>query len=147
MKVILLKDIRNVGKKYEIKEVAEGFAMNSLIPRNLATAATAGAMKRLDGMKAQDMAARSARDAETAKNLEKIEGVEITMSGKANEGGHLFAAIHKDDIIDELRKQSGLDIEADHIVLDKPVKEAGKHKIPVAVGGKTAEFTLVVETA
>jgi len=145
MKIILLKDIRKVGKKYETKEVADGFAMNSLIPRNLALQATGTAEKHVEALRAQDSAAKSGREAGVAQELEKIAGVTIAMRGKANEQGHLFAAIHAEDLIDELRKESGLEIDAEHIKLDKPVKEAGEHMIPVEVAGKRAEFKLVIE--
>jgi len=145
MKIILLKDVRHVGKKYETKSVADGFAMNSLIPGKMAVVATPSALKQLETMKAQDEAGRKGREEAMAKNLAAVEGVTITKKGKANEQGHLFASIHKEDIVDELRKQSGLEIESDHILLDKPIKEAGEHKIPVEVAGKKAEFILIVE--
>jgi len=145
MKIILLKDVKNVGKKYETKEVADGFAMNSLIPRNLAEAASISAQKRMETLKEQDEGAKKGREESISKNIKAVEGVTITKKGKANDKGHLFASIHKEDIVDELRKQSGLEIEAEHIQLEKPIKETGKHKIPVEVAGKTAEFILVVE--
>ncbi len=118
MKIILLKDIKNVGKKYETKEVSDGFAMNSLIPRSLALAASASALKKMEAIKAQDMSTKSGREEVLSKNLEAIEGLTITKTGKANQKGHLFASIHKEDIVDELCKQSGLKIEADHIILE-----------------------------
>jgi ribosomal protein L9 len=74
-----------------------------------------------------------------------IVGVTVEYSGKANDKGHLFAGIHKDEIINALKEQDRLDITAEYIDLEKPIKEVGEHKITVNVQGKTAEFTLVVK--
>lgn len=145
MKIILLKDIKNVGKKYETKDVSDGFAMNSLIPQRMAVVATGSSLKQMEIIKSQDEGARKSREESLSKNLQAVEGVTIIKKGRANDKGHLFASIHKEDIVEELRKQSGLEIEAQHIMIDRPIKESGMHKIPVIVADKTVEFTLVVE--
>ena len=145
MKVILLKDVQKVGRKYEVVNVAEGFAMNSLIPRGLAETATEKALLRADKFKATEDADRKVREDLLLKNLKDLSGVTLEISGKANEKGHLFAGIHKEELIPALKEQTRLDIDQSYIVLDKPLKEVGEHKVEVKVQDKSAEFTVVIK--
>jgi large subunit ribosomal protein L9 len=145
MKVILLKDVQKVGKKFEVVSVSEGFAMNSLIPRGLAEAATEKALARALKFKAADEADRKVREDLLLKNLKDIAGVTLEISGKANEKGHLFAGIHKEEIVPALKEQTRLDIDPSYIVLDKPLKEVGEHKVEVKVQDKSVQFTLVIK--
>ena len=144
MKVILLKDVRNVGRKHEIKDVSDGFAMNSLIPQKLAEPATAASIKKLEERKKRDADSKKLNEELLSKNIGSIENISIEIAGKGNEQGHLFAGIRKDEIVDELKKQGHLDLDPDHIVLDKPIKEAGEHDIKVKVGEKEASFKVVI---
>lgn len=144
MKVILLKSVPKVGHKYDVVDVAEGFAMNSLFPKGLAENASAKAVARVAALKATEDAERKIREDLLLKNLTSLESVKIEVSGKANDKGHLFGGIHKDEIIVALKEQAHVDITAEYIVLDKPVKEVGDHKVEVNVQGKTAEFTVSV---
>ena len=78
-------------------------------------------------------------------NLKEIDGVLITIKEKANEKGHLFAQIHKPEIVKALKEQKKIDVIADFIDLEKPLKEVGSHEIVVKVQDKTAKFNLVIE--
>ena len=145
MKVILLKSVPQIGNKYAVINVADGFAMNSLFPKGLAEVATPKAIARIDQLKATEEMERKVREDLLVKNLKEIGGVTVEYAGKANDKGHLFAGIHKDEIIHALKEQDRLDITAEYIDLEKPIKEVGEHKITVNVQGKTAEFTLIVK--
>ena len=145
MKVILLKSVPKIGNKYAVINVADGFAMNSLFPKGLAEVATPKAIARIDQLKATEELERKVREDLLVKNLKEIGGVTVEYAGKANDKGHLFAGIHKDEIIHALKEQDRLDITAEYIDLEKPIKEVGEHKITVNVQGKTAEFTLIVK--
>jgi large subunit ribosomal protein L9 len=145
MKVILLKSVPKIGNKYAVINVADGFAMNSLFPKGLAEVATPKALARVEQLKSAEDMERQVREDLLLKNLKEIEGITVEYSGKANDKGHLFAGIHKDEIIKALKEQDRLDITAEYIDLEKPIKEVGEHKISVNVQGKTAEFTLVVK--
>lgn len=147
MKVILLKDVRNVGRRYDVKNVSEGFAMNSLIPQRLAEVATDSAVKKLEGLKKRDDEKRKASEEILSKEMGKLSGIEVVLEAKANEQGHLFAAVHADDIVEDVRKQSGLDIGAEHIAFAKPIKEVGEHQAEIRVGEKSATFKVVVKAA
>jgi ribosomal protein L9 len=70
----------------------------------------------------------------------------VTVKEKANEHGHLFASIHKEELSAKLKEQSGLDFPPEYFDLDKPIKEIGEHEIKVIVGGKKGIFKLVIES-
>jgi len=78
------------------------------------------------------------------KNLKSLEDVVVEMSGKASEKGHLFSGIHKEVIVAELKKQKGVDLLPEFIILPHPIKAVGEHVIPVKTQGKTASFKLLV---
>ena len=145
MKIILLKDVPKVGKKYELKDISDGYALNLLIPKGLAIAATNDVIKRIDLEKTRDEGEKKIRQDLLLKNLTELTDVTITMTEKANEKGHLFAGVHKLEIIPAIEKQTRLQIDADHIILDKPIKEVGVHEIKVKVGDKTVKFNLDIK--
>lgn len=145
MKVILLKDIARLGTKYDIKEVNSGHALNYLIPQKLAIPATAEAIRRNEAMKKQIEQEKGIRHDLLLKNINDLDNVTIVMKEKANEKGHLFAGIHKEVIVSELLKQTGLQIDPSSIELDQHIKNVGEHKIKVNGAGKTVIFNLIVE--
>ncbi len=140
MKVILLKGVQKVGKRLDIVDVAEGFAMNHLIPSKLAEIATKEAITRANKLRATEEAERSVREALLIKNLKSLEGITLVMTGKANAQGHLFAGIHKEQLIPALHTEAQIEIDADHIILDKPLKEVGVHEVEIKVQDHKASF-------
>jgi large subunit ribosomal protein L9 len=145
MKVIFLQDVPRVGKKYDIKEVNDGYVMNFLIPRKLAELATPSAVASLEKRKKNIEIEREVQTDLLMKNLEEIKGKVITIKGKANEKGSLFKAIHKKEIVEEMKKQNHADINEDFIILEKPIKEIGEFDIPIEIKNKKSSFKLVVE--
>lgn len=145
MKIVLLKDVKGVGKKNDIKNVADGFALNSLIPQGLAEVATAKSTVRVELVKKQEEADRKVKEDLLSKNLKSIHDVTVTATLEANEKGHLFAGIHAADIAPLVKSQTEIDVLPEFIKLDKPIKEIGKYQIDVKVQGKSATFTLVVK--
>jgi ribosomal protein L9 len=79
-----------------------------------------------------------------AKNIKDLDGVSINIIGKANDKGHLFAGIHKEAIVEELLKQTQLQIDPESISMTQPIKEIGEHTIEVKAGDKKASFKVVV---
>jgi large subunit ribosomal protein L9 len=145
MKIIFLQDVPRVGKKYDIKEVNDGYVMNFLIPRKLAELATSSAVASLEKRKKNIEIEREVQEDLLMKNLEEIKGKTIIIKGKANEKGSLFKAIHKKEIVEEMKKQNHADINEDFIVLLKPIKEIGEFDIPIEIKNKKSSFKLVVE--
>ena len=145
MKVVLLKDVPKVGKKYEIKDVSDGHGRNFLLRQGLAELATPKALKMVEDMKHQLLAAKKSADAETEALVAKLSKVKLVLKEKANDEGILFASIKADDLVEHIKDQSGLEVSAEHIKLDKPVKGVGEYDIEIAGGEKKASFKLVVE--
>jgi len=145
MKIILLKDIPKLGRKYEVKNASDGHAVNMLIPRGFAIAATAENLRRFESEKAKLEGERKVHEALLAENLKALEDVVLTISGKASDKGHLFASIHAADIAAELAKQTRIQLDPSFIQLEHPIKEVGEHKIEVKGEGKSVKFKVVVK--
>ena len=145
MKIILLKDVSKLGQKFDVKDVKSGHALNLLIPRGDAIPATREAMKRLLAQKAQAEGERKVHEDLIAKNIADIDGITVRIIGKANEKGHLFAGIHKPEIVVALKDQTELMIDPSFVQLEHPIKVVGEHMIQVKSGNKSAKFKLIIE--
>lgn len=145
MKVIFLKDVPRVGKRHDIKEVNDGYALNFLIPRKLAELATPGAISELEKRKKNVEIEREVQEDLLMKNLEEIKGKIIKIKAKADEKGHLFSKIHNKEIVEEMKRQNHADIDPEFIVLEKPIKEIGEFEIPIEIKSKKSSFKLIVE--
>ena len=145
MRIILLADVAKVGRKYEVKNVADGFGRNFLIAHHLAEVASPSALARLEKLK-ETHGKKVAQDEQAvSNNLAKLMGSTVTIKVRANEIGHLFASIHNEAIVQALMTQTGATITAENIILDKPIKEIGTFRVPISALGKRADFTLIVE--
>jgi len=145
MQVILLHDVPKVGKKFETKSVADGFAMNSLIPKGLAIVATKNSAARVEVEKNRHEAEQKVRMDLLLKNFSSINGVSVTIAVPANDKGHLFSGIHAGEIAKALHESKRLDVPEGAIILPKPIKSVGTHEIEILVADKKGAFTLVVE--
>ena len=134
MKVIFNTDVKGQGKKGELKEVSTGYARNYLLPRNLATEATAdnlNAFKLKEKAKAAQIAKEKARAEAYAKELG---GVQVTIRAKAGANGKLFGAVTSQEISDALKAQFGMDIEKNKIVQNDPIKSYGSYTVKAKLG-------------
>lgn len=145
MKIVMLKDVKGVGKKHDIKTVADGFALNSLIPQGKAEVATDKALARIAIVKNQEEAEKKIQADLLSKNIKSIHDAVVEVVVGANEKGHLFAGLHAAEIAPLVKSSTQIDVAPEFIVLEKPIKEVGEHKIDVKVQGKSATFTLVVK--
>lgn len=130
MKVILLQDIEDLGKKYEVREVKPGHARNFLIPQNLAKPATKQALKWLEDQK--EVIAKEAEEGlkkyqELASQLDDLD-VEITV--KVGDEGQLFESINVQKIAEKL-KEMGYEVKKSQIDLKEPIKETGEFKVKI----------------
>jgi len=131
VKVVLLEDVKNLGKKDDLVQVAEGHARNYLLPRKLAVEATEGKIKQLANL--QEAAARKKqREASEAKDLAgRLESLLVKVYSKAGEGGKLFGSINNKDIVDALVRDYGIEIDRKKIILKEPIKKLGFYSLPV----------------
>jgi len=130
MKVILLDDVTKVGRRGEVRDVADGYARNFLIPKKLALSATAGNLKNLDHIRRQQdaKASRIKEDAEALRR--RIEGLTYEEKRQASEEGKLFGSVTSQDIV-EFLERSGINIERRRVHLDEPIKALGETAVAV----------------
>ncbi len=145
MKVIFLADVPRVGKRHDIKEINDGYAVNFLFPRKLAEPATASAVSNLERRKQNIEIEKEVQDDLLMKNLEEIKGKVVHIKSKANDKGSLFKSVQKKEIVEAMHREHHAEISEDFIVLDKPIKESGEFEIPISIKGKKSSFKLVIE--
>lgn len=142
MKVILLTDVPKIGRKFEIKEVANGYAMNALLPKGFAKLATPEAVAKIEAEKKQHEAEDAMKRELVAKTLKGLEGAVVTINEKVNDQGHLFHGLHERDIAEAIKKETQTEISPEVIVLSEPIKEAGDHQITLQHGDTKVTITL-----
>ncbi len=146
MKVILLEDVKSLGKKGDVVKVSDGYARNMLFPKKLGIEATAGNMKNLEQKRKIDEknAAEELKKAqEFAKNLETKS---VTVGIKVGTGGKTFGSVSTKEIADAAKKQLGIDIDKKKMVLASPLRELGETQVPVKVHPKvTANLKVIVK--
>lgn len=145
MKVILLKDIKKLGRKYEVKEVADGYALNSLIPNKSVLPATPNHLKVIEEKKKQSVLAKDTFKNSLKNSIEKLPEGKLIVSGKVNDKGALFAGIHKEQIIETFKKETGITIDPEYFDLEKPIKEVGEHHIILNIDNDKYKINLVVK--
>lgn len=145
MNVILIKDVKGMGRAHEEVAVADGYALNYLIPKKLAIAATPVARREAENRRKQ-ATDRSALDAALlAQNIAALAEAHIVIKVKANEKGHLYDAIKGGDIVVAAKEQARIDLPEDALKLEKPIKEVGTFDVPVAVADTFGVFSVTVE--
>lgn len=148
MKVILLQDVKSVGKKGEIVEVSEGYAKNFILKKKLGAVADAKNLNDLKLKKANDEKV-AAENLAAAKEFAKvIEEKTIVVKLKAGEGGKTFGSVSSKEIAQEAKSQFDLEIDKKKIVLNEAIKTFGTFEIPVKLHPQvTATLKLKVEEA
>ncbi|MBA4548060.1 50S ribosomal protein L9 [Thermoactinomyces intermedius] len=131
MKVILLKDVKGTGKKGEVKEVAEGYARNFLIPRKMAVAATQGNMNALKDQKQREQRRKEEERKEAEALAEKLNKMKVSFSMKLGKDGRTFGSITSKQISETLKKQHQINVDKRKIQLDQPIRSLGVTKVPV----------------
>ena len=146
MKVILLEDVKSLGKKGEIVTVSDGYGRNFILKTKKGIEATAGNLNDLKLQKAND-AKVAQENYEAAVALGKeLADKPVVLKIKAGEGGKLFGAIATKEIAAAIKEQHGLDVDKKKIVLDEPIKSLGVHQIRVKLHKDvTAQLTIKVE--
>ncbi|WP_374076584.1 50S ribosomal protein L9 [Bdellovibrio bacteriovorus] len=147
MKVILQKDVKDVGRVGELVNVSEGFARNFLFPRKLAAEATEKRVKEYEHLKRVAEAKKKKALAERQELLNKINGTTVTFKLAAGETDKLFGTVTTTDISKELQKM-GHSVDRRDIHLEEPIKVLGQHKAVVRYAeGMEAKIQIAVERA
>lgn len=145
MKVILLADVKGVGKKEQIVNASEGYAKNFLFPKKLAVEANAGNMKKLDNKhKLEAQQAQELLD-EAKAMAEKLEAISVDIKVKIGNNGKLFGAVTNKEISAALKEQYNMDIDKKKIVLNEAIKTIGEKEVSVKLHPKvTAKLKVLV---
>jgi len=130
MKVILLKDVKGVGKKGDVINAADGYARNFLMPRKLAEQATDTNMHILNNQKETERRKKLAEVEAAQKLAQELKGREISLLVKSGENGRLFGSITGKDIVEELNKLTNLNIDKKKIVVDT-IRQLGTYDVEV----------------
>lgn len=131
MKVILQQDVKGKGKKGQLVEVSEGYGRNYLLPKGLAIAATADNMNQMK-QAAEAKAHREAVErAEAEANAKKFESIIVHMTAKGGTSGRIFGSVTSKEIAAQLKKEHGIEINKQKIVLDEAIKTFGTFELKV----------------
>jgi large subunit ribosomal protein L9 len=134
MKVILLSDVKALGKRGEVATVADGYANNFLLPRKLATPATAGAIKQLE----QQLNAKKRRQAEEVANAQdvaaQLEELTLDIAAKAGGNGRLFGTVTNANVAEAIAAALGVSIDRHKIEMKDGIKALGTYPIEVRLG-------------
>ena len=145
MKVVLLQDVKDIGKKDQVVNVSDGYARNFLLPRKLAKEATAAVMSEVK-TKESAKAHHKREEVKAANELKaKLDGKEVTIKAKAGKGGKLFGAVTSKDVADALKAQHKIEIDKKKIVM-KDIKTFSRADVEIKIYPEIqAKITVNVE--
>src|SRR5690606_3909696 len=129
MRVILMKDVKGVGRKADVVEVADGYARNFLLAQGLAKEATISSVSDLKHRQAERAEKEAQMHAELEELARKLSGVSVIVKAKPNKSGGLFAAVNERVIAAELTKMLGKEVEDRSVIMTNPIKELGDFEI------------------
>ena len=130
MKILLLKDVYNLGRAGDVKKVADGYGRNYLLPRHMAVLATPGALKHVDKIRETATKARELLNAEKAELAAQLADLHLEFTAKAGESGKLFGSITQQMIVDSIKEKIQVEIDR-HQVESQPLRELGEHKVRI----------------
>ncbi len=146
MKVILLLDIAKVGKRGEVKEVADGYAINVLLAKKKAILATPSELAKWKQKEESILHKKELATSVFAKLLDELRRKEVIVTGKKHdEKGQLFAQIKSEDVVDAIFSVTSLSVDPKQLEIDKPIKALGNHTVYLKQSGKREPFTISVK--
>jgi len=131
MKVIFLQDVPNVGKAGEMKEVADGYGRNFLIPKKLALLTNSSAVSKIEAQLKIDVRNQADNTAQITEMANKLDGKEVTLKARAGAKDRLYGSITNADIAAELKSTTGLVIDKRKIELAKPINQIGSYEVAI----------------
>lgn len=143
MKVVLLQDVAKLGRRFDVVEAPNGYAMNKLVPQRMAEPATPQTLKRIAALKEKQKTNASQSEAGFEEALALLKDQAIKVEVKANEQGHLFSAVSEADVVSAL-DAAGVTIDSSFIKFSEPIKSIGEHKIKLGYGEREEEVTILI---
>jgi len=146
MKVIFLQDVPNVARAGEIKEVADGYGRNFLIPKKLALLATPSATSTTEAQRRVTERSQAQKEVETTELAHQLEGKEVTLKARTGAKDRLFGSITSADIASELQNTTGLVVDKKKIELAEPIRQLGSYEVAIKLAKDTApKIKVIVE--
>lgn len=143
MKVILLQDIKNVGKKEQIIEANDGYARNYLLPKKIAIEATKDNLAKLQAKKTSEENKKKAEIEANKKIAKRLEKIELTIKAKVGENNKIFGGITSKEISETLKKEYEIEIDKKKIIIKETIKNLGRYTADIKFGdGVNAELTI-----
>lgn len=144
MKVVLRQDVENLGEKGSVKNVADGYARNYLIPKGMAVVATPGELKVVATNEAVKQRKVQRQEEELKGLADRISGQKLVFEARAGGNGRLFGSITNGDIAEKLSAAVGSEIDRRKIVIEEPIRTTGEHPVTVNLVGKLRPQVMVV---
>lgn len=129
MKVILTKNVADLGDKGDVVDVADGYARNYLVPKKLAVKASEGALKQADDMRLAREEQEKKALADAQQLAESLSGTRVVVAARAGDSGNLFGSIGASDVAEAIVKFTGIDIDRKIVKVPTPIKEIGLHEV------------------
>jgi large subunit ribosomal protein L9 len=146
MKVLLLRDHDKLGKAGDIKNVADGYARNFLLPRGLAVLATAGALKQAETIRNAEEKRRAKLFTEAQAVANQLAGTTLIFRALASETGKLYGSITANDIAEAVQREKGIAVDKRKIELREPLRSLGTHTVPVRLAAELVpSLTVIIE--
>jgi large subunit ribosomal protein L9 len=144
MKIILMEDIAALGQRGDVREVANGYARNFLLPKKLAVPATSANLQNLDHLKRQRERAESRARESAQAAAGRIAALTLAVSTRASEDGRLYGSVSAQDVVEFLDRHA-IPVEKRRVLLDEPIKALGEYRVPVKLHPEvTAELLVQV---
>jgi large subunit ribosomal protein L9 len=146
MQVILLRDLAGIGQKGSVRNVADGYALNHLIPNKMAQLATPDALKTLETRVAEEKTRRATQEKEWSAIVHRMKNFTLMLRANANNQGHLYKKITAEDIVRVLSEQ-GIDVPVESVQPKMAIKETGAWPVLIRLGNQEATVTVDVIAA
>lgn len=144
MKLILTSDVDDLGKKGDVVDVSDGYARNFLLPRNKAVKATEGAIRTAERTRqARDEAERAARD-QAERVATQLVGTRVVLAAQTGDEGRLYGSIGVADVVEGIRKFTGIEVDRRSVLLPSPIRAIGLHEIQVKLHPEV-EFPITLD--
>lgn len=131
MKLILISDVGELGKRGDVVDVADGYARNFLLPKKKAVKANDGALAQAEAIReARVEAERKAKD-EAEKVATQLVGTRVVLAAQAGDEGQLYGSVSVSDVVEGIRRFAGVDLDKKHVEIPKAIKSIGLHEVNV----------------
>lgn len=144
MRVVLLQDVSGLGEAGEVREVADGYGRNFLLPRGLAEFASPSLLKRVEEQRHAEERRQLLANAETVSLAQTLEGLVVTIKAKIGAQDRLYGAVTSGDIADEIHRLTGQDIDKRKIALDEPIHQLGEYEVSVRLSKELVPKVMVI---